>query len=151
MKATEMHVIRDLNTRRAALGTSVRELADALCKDETTVRRQINTKDSTSVTLYIAYEYAQALGGAVMFLTDEQVETLKTATDTARLFADQEKRIAELTAENERLSASVAKQKGIVAAQEAKIERLESSIERKDAAIERKDAKIGELLARAGI
>lgn len=142
MKSNEMHVVIDMNAHRQAIGMTKQQLADKVHKDVSVVGKQITETKRTNMLLFNAYEFAEALGGGVKFLTDEQIaelekiEDLKNEAHNAEMLQSELAKLqsenAKLRADNDKLSAAN--------------ERLLAAVSKKDDAIERKDAMLHKLL-----
>lgn len=99
-----MHLMSDMSDYLVRTGRSKQELADAMFLDLSTVRKQLSGQDAT-ITLQVAYRYAEALGGTVRFLTEEQAAELDKGSSTA---AELARTVSDLTADNERLRKQLA-------------------------------------------
>ena len=75
-----MHVIGDLVAFANARKYSKQKIADAMHKDVTVVKKQL-TETRGNLTLNTAYEYAEALGGVVCFMSDEEYESGVSSED----------------------------------------------------------------------
>ena len=128
MNKDEMHVVIDMDAYRSASGISKRELARRVNKEESVVVKQISEKKRTNMQLFSAYEYAEALGGGVKFLTDAQIDELPHMEENKKKAAEVDK----LREENAELNAQV--------------KRLIVRLDTKDDAIMRKDAMLNRLL-----
>lgn len=135
MKSTEMHVVIDMNAHREAIQMSKQALADKVHKDVSVVGKQITETKRTNMLLFNAYEFAEALGGGVKFLTDEQIADLERIKDLKAAAADADK----LREENERLKAENAQAI-------ERINRLKAKLSAKDEAVDRKDILLNKLL-----
>lgn len=100
----EMHLMSDMSDYLVRTGRSKQELADAMFLDLSTVRKQLSGQDST-ITLQVAYRYAEALGGTVKFLTEDQAAELEKGSSTA---AELARTVSDLTVDNERLRKQLA-------------------------------------------
>lgn len=135
MKSTEMHVVIDMNAHRQAIGMTKQQLADKMHKDVSVVGKQISENKRSNLMLFNAYEFAEALGGGVKFLTDEQIADLEKIEDLKAAVADADK----LREENERL-----KTENTQAIE--RINRLKAKLSAKDEAVDRKDILLNKLL-----
>ena len=145
MKAEKMHVVIDMNDFCAVNGVSKNHLAEAMNKDVSAVKRQLSDRTG-NLYLCTAYEYAEHLGGAIVFVTDQQYEDLQQIEILKA-------KISELDDMCEILRKRVSSFESENRAQEAQIsslidstKKLQSIIERKELAIERKDKTLDELL-----
>lgn len=135
MKSSEMHVVIDMNAHREAIQMSKQALADKVHKDVSVVGKQITETKRTNMLLFNAYEFAEALGGGVKFLTDEQIADLEHIGELKAAAADADK----LREENERLKAENAQAI-------ERINRLKAKLSAKDEAVDRKDILLNKLL-----
>lgn len=146
MKATEMHVISQIIARLGELKLTRQALADIMCKDITTIKKQL-TETRGNLSLLTVYDYAEALGGCITFLTDEELADLQNVALLRAQLAEASKNAETqglLAQENAALKAKIEKL-------EAKIEKLETRIDIKEDAISRKDRIIHELAKKAGM
>lgn len=135
-----------LNARRVFIGMSMQQLADKVRKDISTVSRQLG-KQAESMQLASACLLADALGGRIVFLTDDALAEVENSD-----LSDVRQRFSELGAELERQKAAVEQLKDMnarlqsrVDAQEEIISRKDAQIADKDRIIERKDARLAQL------
>jgi hypothetical protein len=142
MRKEEMHVIGDLVAYANARKYSKQKIADAMHKDVTVVKKQL-TETRGNLTLNTAYEYAEALGGVVCFMSDEeyaaylQLDDLKIKIKELERYEKLERKYTELSEKFLR--------------QQDMIDRLLAKIDIKDEAIMRKDRRIDELAKKLGI
>lgn len=142
MKKEEMHVIGDLVAYANARKYSKQKIADAMHKDVTVVKKQL-TETRGNLTLNTAYEYAEALGGVVCFMSDEeyaaylQLDDLKIRIKELERYEKLERKYTELSEKFLR--------------QQDMIDRLLAKIDIKDEAIMRKDRRIDELAKKLGM
>lgn len=142
-------VIRDLNARRIFLNISRQQLADKVHKDISTVNKQLDPNNG-NMQLATLCEYAEALGGKIVFMSDDALlEMSSSDVSTMRM------RMAELGQQNETLIKQVQHQERIIeekdkriAALRAVVVRKDEQIEEKDKAIVRKDKRLDDLYDR---
>ena len=137
-----MHVIGDLVAYANARKYSKQKIADAMHKDVTVVKKQL-TETRGNLTLNTAYEYAEALGGVVCFMSDEEYAAY-SQLDELRIkikeLEKHEKLLQKYTELNEKFMR-----------QQEMIDRLLTKIDTKDEAIMRKDRRIDELAKKLGM
>lgn len=137
-----MHVIGDLVAFANARKYSKQKIADAMHKDVTVVKKQL-TETRGNLTLNTAYEYAEALGGVVCFMSDEEYAAY-SQLDELRIkikeLEKHEKLLQKYTELNEKFMR-----------QQEMIDRLLAKIDTKDEAIMRKDRRIDELAKKLGM
>ena len=137
-----MHVIGDLVAYANARKYSKQKIADAMHKDVTVVKKQL-TETRGNLTLNTAYEYAEALGGVVCFMSDEDYAAY-SQLDELRIkikeLEKHEKLLQKYTELNEKFMR-----------QQEMIDRLLTKIDIKDEAIMRKDHRIDELAKKLGM
>ena len=137
-----MHVIGDLVAFANARKYSKQKIADAMHKDVTVVKKQL-TETRGNLTLNTAYEYAEALGGVVCFMSDEEYAAY-SQLDELRIkikeLEKHEKLLQKYTELNEKFMR-----------QQEMIDRLLAKIDIKDEAIMRKDRRIDELAKKLGM
>lgn len=137
-----MHVIGDLVAYANARKYSKQKIADAMHKDVTVVKKQL-TETRGNLTLNTAYEYAEALGGVVCFMSDEEYAAY-LQLDELRIkikeLEKHEKLLQKYTELNEKFMR-----------QQEMIDRLLTKIDIKDEAIMRKDRRIDELAKKLGM
>lgn len=80
MKESQMHVMLDICAQLERLGMTRSDLADTMHIEPNTVNKQL-VKQNGELTLAVAYRYAAALQGTIVFLTDEDYELLKRTRD----------------------------------------------------------------------
>lgn len=142
MKKEEMHVIGDLVAYANARKYSKQKIADAMHKDVTVVKKQL-TETRGNLTLNTAYEYAEALGGVVCFMSDEEYAAYLQLDDLKikiKELEKHEKLLQKYTELNEKFMR-----------QQEMIDRLLAKIDIKDEAIMRKDRRIDELAKKLGM
>jgi hypothetical protein len=142
MRKEEMHVIGDLVAYANARKYSKQKIADAMHKDVTVVKKQL-TETRGNLTLNTAYEYAEALGGVVCFMSDEEYAAYLQLDDLKIKIKDLE-RYEKLERKYTELSEKFLRQQDM-------IDRLLAKIDIKDEAIMRKDRRIDELAKKLGI
>lgn len=142
MRKEDMHVIGDLVAFANARKYSKQKIADAMHKDVTVVKKQL-TETRGNLTLNTAYEYAEALGGVVCFMSDEEYAAY-SQLDELRIkikeLEKHEKLLQKYTELNEKFMR-----------QQEMIDRLLAKIDTKDEAIMRKDRRIDELAKKLGM
>lgn len=142
MRKEDMHVIGDLVAFANAQKYSKQKIADAMHKDVTVVKKQL-TETRGNLTLNTAYEYAEALGGVVCFMSDEEYAAY-SQLDELRIkikeLEKHEKLLQKYTELNEKFMR-----------QQEMIDRLLAKIDTKDEAIMRKDRRIDELAKKLGM
>ena len=137
-----MHVTGDLVAFANARKYSKQKIADAMHKDVTVVKKQL-TETRGNLTLNTAYEYAEALGGVVCFMSDEEYAAY-SQLDELRIkikeLEKHEKLLQKYTELNEKFMR-----------QQEMIDRLLAKIDIKDEALMRKDRRIDELAKKLGM
>ena len=136
-----MHVIGDLVAYANARKYSKQKIADAMHKDVTVVKKQL-TETRGNLTLNTAYEYAEALGGVVCFMSDEDYAAYSQLDELRfkiKELEKHEKLLQKYTELNEKFMR-----------QQEMIDRLLTKIDIKDEAIMRKDRRIDELAKKLG-
>lgn len=137
-----MHVIGDLVAYANARKYSKQKIADAMHKDVTVVKKQL-TETRGNLTLNTAYEYAEALGGVVCFMSDEEYAAYSQLDELRfkiKELEKHEKLLQKYTELNEKFMR-----------QQEMIDRLLTKIDIKDEAIMRKDRRIDELAKKLGM
>lgn len=137
-----MHVIGDLVAYANARKYSKQKIADAMHKDVTVVKKQL-TETRGNLTLNTAYEYAEALGGVVCFMSDEDYAAYSQLDELRfkiKELEKHEKLLQKYTELNEKFMR-----------QQEMIDRLLTKIDIKDEAIMRKDHRIDELAKKLGM
>lgn len=136
MDRNEMHVVVDMNEFCLERGISKQSIADEMHKDLSVVKKQLSEK-SGNMTLSTAYEYAEQLHGAIVFLSDAQLEKLKTLETL-------ESRIEFYQAQHEQadqqimaLTDTVKQQQEVIRQQQAQLDRTYKKIDSKDAMLAR--------------
>ncbi len=149
-------IIKDFNARLAYLGCTKQELADKICKEISTVTKQLDPKVSNP-QLSTLVQYAEALGGELHFVTPESLKAMQDADVSS--FRE---RLNEMGTEITYLKQRVAYLERLTAEKDAKIGELEDEIadrnriiarkeeiiDEKDKTIARKDAKLSQLIDR---
>ncbi|MBQ1235446.1 MAG: hypothetical protein IIX72_00565 [Oscillospiraceae bacterium] len=142
MRKEDMHVIGDLVAFANARKYSKQKIADAMHKDVTVVKKQL-TETRGNLTLNTAYEYAEALGGVVCFMSDEEYAAYSQLDELRfkiKELEKHEKLLQKYTELNEKFMR-----------QQEMIDRLLAKIDIKDEAIMRKDRRIDELAKKLGM
>ena len=137
-----MHVIGDLVAYANARKYSKQKIADAMHTDVTVVKKQL-TETRGNLTLNTAYEYAEALGGVVCFMSDEEYAAYSQLDELRfkiKELEKHEKLLQKYTELNEKFMR-----------QQEMIDRLLAKIDIKDEAIMRKDRRIDELAKKLGM
>ena len=80
MKESQMHVMLDICSQLERLGMTRSDLAELMHIEPNTVNKQL-VKQNGELTLAVAYRYAAALQGTIVFLTDEDYDLLKRTRD----------------------------------------------------------------------
>ena len=137
-----MHVIGDLVAYANARKYSKQKIADAMHKDVTVVKKQL-TETRGNLTLNTAYEYAEALGGVVCFMSDEEYAAY-SQLDELRFKIKELEKHEKLLQKYTELNEKFMRQQEMIA-------RLLSKIDIKDEAIMRKDRRIDELAKKLGM
>lgn len=96
MKESQMHVMLDICSQLERLGMTRSDLAELMHIEPNTVNKQL-VKQNGELTLAVAYRYAAALQGTIVFLTDEDYDLLKRTRDVQ---AENESLCAQLDAMN---------------------------------------------------
>lgn len=113
MKESQMHVMMDICTQLERLGMTRSDLAEIMHVEPNTVNKQL-TKQNGELTLATAYRYAAALHGAIVFLTDDEYDTLK--------------RTHEILAENESLRQQILSMKAEHDQKEDRLNRISATL-----------------------
>lgn len=147
MDASKMHVIMDIKDEFQKQGKDNGAIAEIMHKDKSVVDKQFAEKNGTQ-TLLTAYGYAEAAGGRIIFMLDEEWERLqaieKEYIELQEAIRDRDRRLSNMS--------ETAKSMAIqIAANEKTIARLEAKIDEKEKAIDRKDGVIADLLRKNGI
>ena len=137
-----MHVVIDMNAHREAIKMSKQALADKVHKDVSVVAKQITETKRTNMMLFNAYEFADALGGAIIFATDEQLEAYQHIDEYKKAAQEAES----LRAENDKLKIENEKVMDRETKLLEKLDKMQDKLDHKDASIERKDALLLTLL-----
>lgn len=147
MDAQKMHVMLDIKDAFKAQGKGTAEIADLLHKDNSVVSKQFAEKNG-SQTLLTAYGYAEAAGGRIVFLLDEEWDRLhgleKEIHDLQDALKERDQR---LSVANESIGTMTKE----IENQHKMILKLELNIEKKEATIDRKDATIAAMLRKSGV
>lgn len=153
MNADKMHVMLDIKDEFRAQGKDHNAIADVMHKEKSVVDKQLSAQNGTQ-TLLTAYGYAEAAGGRIMFMRDEEWERMKSIEQECielRESIKEHDRIIAGKADTEKvLTAQIQAQTAIIQRLEKQIDDKEDSIRRKEAVIARKDGVIAELLRKAG-
>lgn len=154
MDATMMHVMLDIKDEFKSRGQDTKAIAELIHKDKTVVDRQFSEKNGTQ-SLLTAYGYAEAAGGRVVFILDDEWERLKameaeypTLKETIR---DLDQRLGNMAETAKSMAAQIEAQTKIIERLEKQIDDKDESIRRKEVAISRKDGVIADLLRKAGV
>lgn len=132
-------LVKSLEARRYIMGLSRQELADRVHKEPGTVAKQLSG-NGANMQLTTLCEYAEALGGAIVFRTAAELADYSEAA-----VAELKGRLAELEQEREALLEQVKSLQAEVARRSERIEKLRATIAKKDELCERKDALIEQL------
>lgn len=134
MKAEEMRVMGTINDYCVEHNISKQMIADKLHKDVSLVKKQMS--GGGAATLMVAYDYASAAGGTVVFMTDEQYEKMLNVdkyiaritelealeTNTESEYEKLKAKLKELEDANEELKAN---NKGLIVAMEKRLNVLD--------------------------
>lgn len=115
MKESQMHVMLDICAQLERLGMTRSDLAELMHIEPNTVNKQL-VKQNGELTLAVAYRYAAALQGTIVFLTDEDYELLKRTRD--------------VQAENESLRAQIDAMKREHDQKEDRLNRISATLDR---------------------
>ena len=115
MKESQMHVMLDICSQLERLGMTRSDLAELMHIEPNTVNKQL-VKQNGELTLAVAYRYAAALQGTIVFLTDEDYELLKRTRD--------------VQAENESLRAQIDAMKKEHDQKEDRLNRISATLDR---------------------
>ena len=115
MKESQMHVMLDICAQLERLGMTRSDLAELMHIEPNTVNKQL-VKQNGELTLAVAYRYAAALQGTIVFLTDEDYELLKRTRD--------------VQAENESLRAQIDAMKKEHDQKEDRLNRISATLDR---------------------
>lgn len=115
MKESQMHVMLDICAQLERLGMTRSDLAELMHIEPNTVNKQL-VKQNGELTLAVAYRYAAALQGTIVFLTDEDYDLLKRTRD--------------LQAENESLRAQIDAMKREHGQKEDRLNRISATLDR---------------------
>lgn len=110
-----MHVMLDICSQLERLGMTRSDLAELMHIEPNTVNKQL-VKQNGELTLAVAYRYAAALQGTIVFLTDEDYELLKRTRD--------------VQAENESLRAQIDAMKREHDQKEDRLNRISATLDR---------------------
>lgn len=138
-------IVEDLEKRRAQLGVSKQQLADALCKDVKTVYKQLSREEGDpNLRAATLCEYARALKGEIIFMSEEELIAHESIQDLRNQIAELETIRVQLRAEvdtlNEQINSLLANNQSLIevnAQQRAMLQKQENAIERKDDMIRR--------------
>lgn len=115
MKESQMHVMLDICAQLERLGMTRSDLAELMHIEPNTVNKQL-VKQNGELTLAVAYRYAAALQGTIVFLTDEDYDLLKRTRD--------------VQAENESLRAQLDAMKKEHDQKEDRLNRISATLDR---------------------
>ena len=115
MKESQMHVMLDICSQLERLGMTRSDLAELMHIEPNTVNKQL-VKQNGELTLAVAYRYAAALQGTIVFLTDEDYDLLKRTRD--------------VQAENESLRAQIDAMKREHDQKEDRLNRISATLDR---------------------
>lgn len=151
MDASKMHVMLDIKDEYKRKGMDNAGVAEATHKEKSVVDRQFAEKNG-SQTLLTAYGYAEAAGGRIVFMLDEEWERLQQLAqdlaDTRELLRDRDQRLGNLSESLKTMTMQNDAQAKIIARLEQRIEEKENSIKRKEEALTLKDKRIEALTDR---
>lgn len=100
MKESQMHVMLDICSQLERLGMTRSDLADAMHIEPNTVNKQL-VKQNGELTLAVAYRYAAALQGTIVFLTDEDYDLLKQTRDVQAENEELHRRLLDMQKEHD--------------------------------------------------
>lgn len=100
MKESQMHVMLDICAQLERLGMTRSDLADSLHIEQNTVNKQL-VKQNGELTLAVAYRYAAALQGTIVFLTDEDYDLLKQTRDVQAENEELHRRLLDMQKEHD--------------------------------------------------
>lgn len=148
-----MHVMLDIKDEFKSRGQDTKAIAELIHKDKTVVDKQFSEKNGTQ-SLLTAYGYAEAAGGRVVFILDEEWERMKEMEaeypGLKESIRDRDSRLANMAEAANSMAKQIEAQTKIIERLERQIDDKDESIRRKDAAISRKDGVIAGLLKKAG-
>lgn len=149
-----MHVMLDIKDYFKSQGKDHNDIADLMHKDKTVVDKQLSAQNGTQ-TLLTSYGYAEAAGGRVVFVMDEDWERWKAMEkelpELREALRDKDKQIDALKSAATAASAQFGEMSRIIERLEKQIDDKDESIRRKEVAISRKDGVIADLLRKAGV
>lgn len=138
MDAQKMHVMLDIKDEFKRRGNGTSDIAELLHKDSSVVAKQFAEKNG-SQTLLTAYGYAEAAGGRIVFMLDEEWDRLhgleREIHDLQDALRDREQRLTAASDAISKMSNEIENQHNMIVRLEAKIDKKEETIDRKDAAI----------------
>lgn len=153
MDATKMHVMLDIKDEFKSRGQDTKAIAELIHKDKTVVDKQFSEKNGTQ-SLLTAYGYAEAAGGRVVFMLDEEWERIKQIekeyAELKDAMKERDQRLGNMAETAKSMAAQIEAQTKIIERLEKQIDDKDESIRRKEAAIARKDGVIAGLLKKAG-
>lgn len=149
-------IIRDFNSRIAFLGLTRQKLADMLHKDLSTINKQLDPNTSNP-QLFTLVQIAEALGGALHFVTPDSIKAIEDTNLSA--YRD---RLQELGNEVASLKDQINALETLLTEKDSKLQRREETIkqheetmyrlrriiDRKEEDIARKDKRIAQLMDR---
>ena len=133
------NLVKSLEARRYIMGLSRQELADRVHKEPGTVAKQLSG-NGANMQLTTLCEYAEALGGAIVFRTAAELADYSEAA-----VAELKGRIVELEQERSNLIEQVQLLQTELTKRVERVEKLRATIAKRDEAAERKDALIEQL------
>lgn len=131
MDRNEMHVVVDMNDYCLNHSISKQLLADELHKDLSVVKKQLSEHNG-NMTLATAYEYAELLHGAIVFLTDAEIEKLNALQTLEQRLAFYQSEHEKADAQIMALTDTVTKQQEVIKQQQAQLDRTYGKIDSKD-------------------
>lgn len=151
MEASKMHVMLDIKDEFKRKGMDNAGVAAATHKDKSVVDRQFAEKNG-SQTLLTGYGYAEAAGGRIIFMLDEEwdrlqrlAQELSAAMDALR---DREQRLGNLSETVNTLTLQNDAKDKLIERLEQRLDEKENSIKRKEEALVLKDKRISDLTDR---
>lgn len=137
-----INIVQALEARRITLKMSRQDLADKVHKDASTVAKQFSGGGS-NMQLATLIEYANALDGAIVFLTSAEMDDYNVSAVT-----EMRQRILEMEQQRNALTAQLNALQEELASKTKRIETLKERIKNGREVIARKDELIDRLVTR---
>lgn len=154
MDAMKMHVMMEIKDFFKTQGKDNTDIAELVHKDVTVVAKQFAEKNG-SQTLATAYGYAEAAGGRIIFVSDEDYDLWQKMKQEAPVMQstlnDREQRLRNMSETVKSMAAQIESQTKIIQRLEKQLDDKDESIRRKETVIARKDGVIADLLRKAGV